>query len=119
MTRKLEDKEDVDFRVLRLIQANPEMSQRELARALGVSLGGTNYCLKALIAKGSIKIQNFSHSRNKLGYVYVLTPSGIARKAELAGRFFKRKLQEYEALSAEIASLRIETESRSANPSNR
>lgn len=119
MTGKLEDKEDVDFRALRLLQSNPEMSQRELARALGVSLGGTNYCLKALITKGWIKMQNFSHSRNKLGYVYVLTPRGIARKAELAGRFLKRKMEEYEALSAEIASLRDETESRSANPQNR
>ena len=67
MTGKLENKEDVDFRVMRLLQANPQMSQRELARALGISLGGVNYCLKALITKGWIKIQNFSHSSNKLG----------------------------------------------------
>lgn len=115
MTGKLEDKEDVDFRVMRLLQANPQMSQRELARALGISLGGVNYCLKALITKGWIKIQNFSHSSNKLGYVYVLTPGGIARKTELAGRFLKRKMEEYEALSAEIKSLRNEAESRGAN----
>lgn len=118
MTGKLENKEDVDFRVMRLLQANPQMSQRELARALGISLGGVNYCLKALITKGWIKIQNFSHSSNKLGYVYVLTPGGIARKTELAGRFLKRKMEEYEALSAEIKSLRKEAEARGANSQN-
>ena len=115
MTSKLENKEDVDFRVMRLLQANPQMSQRELARALGISLGGVNYCLKALITKGWIKIQNFSHSSNKLGYVYVLTPGGIARKTELAGRFVKRKMEEYEALSAEIKSLHNEADSHGAN----
>ena len=118
MTGKQEDKEDIYFRVMRLLQDNPQMSQRELARALGISLGGVNYCVKALITKGWIKIQNFSHSPNKLGYVYVLTPGGIARKTELAGRFLKRKMEEYEALSAEIKSLRQEAEARGANSQN-
>jgi EPS-associated MarR family transcriptional regulator len=118
MTGKLDNKEDIDFRVMRLLQAKPETSQRELAQALGISLGGINYCLKALMTQGWIKIQNFNHSSNKLGYAYVLTPRGISRKAELAGRFLKRKMEEYEALRTEIESLRSETEPRSANSQN-
>ena len=118
MTGKPKDQEDNYFRVMRLLQDNPQMSQRELARALGISLGGVNYCMKALITKGWIKIQNFSNSQNKLGYVYVLTPGGIAQKTQLAGRFLKRKMEEYEALSAEIKSLRKEAEARDSNSPN-
>ena len=81
------------------------MTQREIAQLLGVSTSGLNYCLHALINKGWVKIHNFSESKNKFGYVYLLTPSGIAEKASLAGRFFQRKLLEYEVLRAEIESL--------------
>ena len=75
--------EDLDFRVLRFVEENPDRSQREISRALGLSLGGVNYCLKALIDKGLIKIENFRTSSNKLGYLYVLTPQGIAQRAAL------------------------------------
>jgi EPS-associated MarR family transcriptional regulator len=98
--------EDVDFRVLRFVEENPDRSQREISRALGLSLGGVNYCLKALIDKGMIKIENFRTSNNKLGYLYVLTPQGIAARAALTNQFLRRKLAEYEALKAEIEAMR-------------
>jgi len=105
MSRQDQHQEDIDFRVLRLLQGNPQMTQRELARALGISLGGANYCMKALIAKGWVKIQNFRNSQEKLAYTYLLTPQGIAKKAALAASFLKRKMQEFEGLRAEIQSL--------------
>jgi EPS-associated MarR family transcriptional regulator len=101
--------EDTTFRVLRLLEREPDISQRELADRLGLSLGGLNYCLKALMDKGLVKLENFSASRHKLGYVYILTPMGLAAKAALTGRFLKRKMAEYEALKAEIESLRDES----------
>ena len=82
------------------------MTQRELAEALGVSLGATNYCLKALIEKGWLKLESFQRNPNKLGYLYMLTPMGIAAKAQLTTRFLKRKLIEYETLKSEIELLR-------------
>lgn len=94
------------FRVLRTLEARPETSQRELADSLGVSLGKANYCLKALVDKGLVKVRNFRNSKNKLAYAYVLTPSGVAAKAALSGRFLKRKMAEYEALRQEIEELR-------------
>ncbi len=97
--------EDTYFRVLRALNENPDLTQRELAQKLGVSVGSLNYCLKALIEKGWVKMQNFSQSKNKFGYVYILTPRGIAEKAALTGNFLKRKLIEYDALKAEIESL--------------
>jgi len=100
--------EDTAFRVMRLLQANPDLTQRELAQELGVSVGGLNYCLKALIDKGWVKMQNFSQSKNKFGYVYILTPTGMAEKAALTSRFLKRKMSEYEALKAEIDALSAE-----------
>ena len=96
------------FRVLRTLEAKPQTSQRELADDLGVSLGKANYCLKALVDKGLVKIQNFRNSRNKLAYAYVLTPSGVAARAALTGRFLKRKVAEYEALQKEIEELKRE-----------
>ena len=84
------------------------MTQREIAQLLGVSTSGLNYCLNALIDKGWVKVHNFSESKNKFGYVYLLTPSGITEKAALTGRFLERKLLEYEAMRAEIESLRGE-----------
>ena len=103
--------EDTNFRVLRLLQDNPDLTQREIAQKLGVSTSGLNYCLKALIEKGFVKVQNFSQSKNKFGYVYLLTPQGVAEKALLTGRFLKRKMVEYEALRVEIQSLSAEDRS--------
>ena len=81
------------------------MTQREIAQRLGVSTSGLNYCLNALIEKGLIKVQNFSNSKNKFGYIYVLTPNGLMEKVTLTSRFLKRKQAEYDSLRDEIASL--------------
>lgn len=86
------------------------MSQRDLAVAMGVSLGKTNYCIKALLDKGLIKMQNFRNSQNKLAYAYLLTPAGVEEKASITVRFLKYKVQEYERLRAEIVELQRETE---------
>lgn len=91
-----------------MLQDNPDMTQREIAEKLGISTSGLNYCLKALIDKGLVKVHNFSQSKNKFGYIYVLTPQGIAEKALLAGRFLKRKMTEYDQLHAEIEVLKAE-----------
>ena len=107
-SRQANIQEDTYFRVMRLLQENPDMTQREIARQLGISLSGLNYCLKALIAKGWIKVQNFSHSKNKFGYMYILTPTGLAEKTELTKSFLKRKLLEYDQLRAEIESLNLD-----------
>ena len=82
-----------------------DLTQRELANKIGMSVGGLNYCLNALIDKGLVKMQNFSSSKNKFKYVYLLTPQGIAERVALTSRFLDRKMQEYEALKAEIESL--------------
>ncbi len=103
--------EDTYFRVLRMLQANPDLTQREIAEKLGVSTSGLNYCLKALIGKGWIKVHNFGQSKNKFGYIYMLTPMGIAEKAVLTSRFLRRKMTEYDALKAEIDSLKDEVTS--------
>ena len=100
--------QEAHFRVLRLLEGNPQMNQRELAAAAGVSLGKTNYCINALLDKGLIKVQNFKSSKRKLAYAYLLTPTGIAEKATLTQRFLKRKMEEYEALKAEIEQLKQE-----------
>ena len=90
------------FNVLRKIQNKPESTQRELAEELGFSLGKLNYCLKALKAKGLIKINNFKHNPNKINYIYVLTPKGISEKTQLTLNFMKRKMEEYDELKKEI-----------------
>ncbi len=100
---------------MRLLEAKPDISQRELAEHLGISLGGLNYCLRALADKGLVKMQNFTENPNKLGYVYLLTPKGMAAKAQLASGFLKRKMAEYDALKAEIESLRSELSSTNAD----
>lgn len=105
--RRPQKSEDLNFRVLRFVEEYPDRSQREISRALGLSLGGVHYCLKALIDKGLIKIENFRTSSNKLGYLYVLTPQGIAERAALTNRFLRRKLAEYEALKAEIEAMQL------------
>jgi EPS-associated MarR family transcriptional regulator len=103
--------EATHFRVLRILQENPDITQRELAQRLGMSVSGLNYCLKALIAKGWVKVQNFKNSGNKLGYAYLLTPTGFTQKVAMTSLFIKCKMQEFEALRAELNSLRKEHES--------
>ena len=97
----MKDNQD-HFDVLRKIKIKPEATQRELAEELGFSLGKLNYCLKALRAKGLIKIENFKKNPNKINYIYVLTPKGITEKTKLTINFMKRKIKEYEELKKEI-----------------
>jgi len=99
------------YKVMRLIEANPEISQRELAQVMGVSLGKANYCLNALIDRGWVKARNFRKSNNKLAYAYLLTPRGVQEKAAITVRFLHRKMDEYESLRKEIAQLRREVAS--------
>lgn len=94
------------YRILKLVEANPTISQRELAKELGVSLGKANFCLKSLIDVGMIKATNFRNIKNKSAYMYLLTPAGIEAKAIVTLRFFKRKIEEHDALIREIEELR-------------
>ena len=103
--------DEIHFRVLRIIETNPEITQRELANELGVSLGKINYCLKALIEKGWVKANNFKNNKNKLAYLYILTPKGIEQKASITAQFLKRKISEYEELKLEIERLKHELQS--------
>lgn len=91
-SRQSKLQEDTFFRVLRLLEDNPDLTQRELSEKLGMSLGGLNYCLKALMDKGFVKVRNFQDSKNKFKYIYILTPAGIAQKIALTSRFLKRKM---------------------------
>ena len=112
-------REDIRFRVMRLLEANPEMSQRELAEAVGISTGSAHYIISALVERGLIKIGNFSASTDKRRYAYILTPRGLAEKAAITGRFLARKHEEYEALKREISQLEAELdggEARGAGP---
>jgi EPS-associated MarR family transcriptional regulator len=104
---------DVHFRVLHLLEEEPELTQRELAEKLGISLGGANFCLKALIKIGHIKAHNFSENPNKSVYLYLLTPQGIAEKTKLTAGFLKRKMAEYRALKKEIKSVQLKAIDRS------
>ena len=100
--------EATHYSLLKTLEENPGLSQRELAKQLGVSLGKVNYCLNKLIEKGSLKINNFRNSQNKMAYAYLLTPQGIELKARMTVQFLKRKMQEYERLRAEIEALQRE-----------
>ena len=100
MNKKRENQDHFD--VMREIQKQPQTSQRDLAEQLGFSLGKLNYCLKALQQKGLIKIKNFERNPNKLNYIYVLTPEGIAEKTRLTINFMKRKMKEYDELKKEL-----------------
>ena len=102
--------EEMRFKVLHALQQQPDMNQRQLAELLGVSLGKTNYLLRALVEKGLLKARNFRNSQNKLAYAYLLTPSGIAQKAELTRGYLERKTAEFEALKGEIERLKAEVE---------
>lgn len=104
-----EPHDQAEFEVIRLLGARHQVSQREVASTLGMSLGKANYCLRALIARGFVKAQNYRRSNNKLAYLYLLTPTGIARKADLTQRFLARKQAEYELLRREIEELSRET----------
>ena len=100
--------EEIHYHVLKLIEKNPSITQRELASELGVSVGKANYCMKALIDKGWVKASNFKNSNKKLAYFYILTPSGIEQKAKIAVNFLKRKMNDYEELKQEIEMLKNE-----------
>lgn len=101
-------REDARFRIMCLLQENPEMSQRQLARSVGISVGGANFVLNALIEKGLVKAGNFSAAPDKRRYAYILTRKGLAEKAALTRDFLERKRAEYEALKAEIEGLEAE-----------
>ena len=105
--------EDTNFRLLRILNENPEITQRELAKRLGLSVSGLHYCLKALVEKGLVKVQNFSNSKNKIRYLYLLTPAGVSQKANLTSQFLQRKMREYEELQKEIKLLKHEADSSS------
>lgn len=107
-------RDELRLRVLRALEVNPELSQRQLAAELGVSLGGVNYALKALVERGFVKADNFRKSGSKVAYLYVLTPKGIAEKTSLATAFLGRKLEEYEVLRQEIEALKGEVGSSDA-----
>ncbi len=107
--------EDSHLKVLRILESNPDINQRELAEAVGVSLGKLNFCLKALMEKGFVKAQNFRNNQNKLSYYYLLTPSGVAAKAAITARFLERKLHEYDALKAEIEAIKSEAKNADGN----
>jgi EPS-associated MarR family transcriptional regulator len=98
------------FKLMRLIEKDPQVSQRKIAEKSGLSLGKVNYCLKSLSEKGLIKIKRFSKSEHKVGYIYLLTPEGIKTKALMTVDFLGRKLAEYEALQDEITALKLELE---------
>ena len=104
--------QETHLKVLRHLENNPNVTQRQLAEYLGISLGRTNYCLKALVNKGMVKAQNFKNSANKRAYLYILTPKGIESKAQISMRFLQRKMEEYEALKTEIEQLKLEIEAK-------
>ncbi len=102
--------ETTHYSLLKTLEKNPGLSQRDLAKHLGISLGKVNFCLNALVAKGSLKISNFRNSNNKIAYIYLLTPRGAEEKARITVGFLKHKMQEYEQLQKEIDELRREAE---------
>ena len=104
------NQKDIRLDLLRNLESNPEYTQRELSKDMGVSLGKVNYCIKKLTEKGLIKLTNFKQNPNKVGYVYILTPRGIEEKTKLTFSFLKRKVIEYEILKKEINELQLESE---------
>lgn len=99
-------KDQVQFDLLRRLEENPESTQRQLSKEMGISLGKVNYCINKLVQKGWIKLSNFNHNPNKVGYIYLLTPKGIEEKTRLTFSFLKIKVQEYESLKQEIIALK-------------
>lgn len=104
--------EDNHYKLLHILEMQPDISQRQLASRLDISLGKANYCLKALLDKGWVKARNFKNSQNKWAYAYLLTPQGIEQKARMSGEFLKCKLVEYESLKQEIERLEVEVQRR-------
>ena len=103
-------KHELEFRALKLVEQHPTITQRQLSKELGVSLGKAHYVIKALIEVGWIKLDNFQRSDNKIGYAYLLTPAGVIEKAKITRRFLLRKQQEYEQLKQEIEQLKSEVD---------
>ena len=101
-------KSDTEYIILKILKDNPKMTQRQMAKELGLSLGKTKYVIRALIDKGWVKLSNFRRSDNKLGYIYLLTPEGMSEKTILAQNFLKRKSEEYNRLKEEIEMLKNE-----------
>jgi EPS-associated MarR family transcriptional regulator len=116
MTMKnMNEQQDIDLELLRILKDKEKMSQRELSSNLGISLGKVNFILKALADKGIIKVRNFKNNKNKRAYAYFLTPKGIEEKAKLTINFFKRKTAEYDKLNEELKVLREEVEKMNSN----
>lgn len=107
----------IRYRLLKLLDEQPHLTQRELARAMGISLGKVNFCLRALIDVGMLKVNNFRTSSNKSAYLYTLTPRGIEEKAGVTHRFLRRKLAEFEAIRNEIGELQSEIKDRKGDAS--
>ena len=105
--------QELEYRALKILEQQPDLTQRQLAEELGISLGKTHYLVKSLIDVGWVKLDNFQKSNNKWGYAYLLTPMGIAEKAAITARFLIKKQREYNALKEEIAQLRAEVQSQS------
>ena len=117
-TRRSTINEDIHFWTLKLLQERPGITQRALAKEVGMSLSGINYCIGALAEKGWIKMGNFSKNPDKLSYAYLLTPTGVAEKAALTRRFLQRKMTEYEKLREEIELLQLEAELQTKAPTD-
>ena len=116
ITRRQTANDDTLFWTIKLLQDNPGMTQRSLAKEVGINVSSINFCLKALVEKGWIKMGNFSNNPNKLSYAYLLTPAGVAEKAVLTRRFLQRKMVEYEKLREEIEALQLEAEPDASTP---
>ena len=101
---------ETHLKILKHIESNPQISQRQLAQELGVSVGKINYCVQALITKGFVKAGNFKRNANKMSYLYLLTPAGIDEKTRLTASFLKRKIAEYEIITQEIEQLKRDTQ---------
>ena len=110
--------DEIHYKLLKVLEETPDVTQRELAARLGISLGKANYCLRALMGRGWVKMDNFRRNPNKMGYVYLLTPCGIEEKARFAVRFLRHKLNEFDALKAEIDRLQLEVENSAGNESD-
>ncbi len=108
VSNQLNSNHEIHLKVLREIEGNPKITQRELAKQLGVSLGKVNYCLKALIDRGWVKATNFKNSHNKMAYAYLLTPNGLEEKAKITVRFLKQRMRDYEMIKQEILELQAE-----------
>ncbi|MBX3721904.1 MAG: MarR family EPS-associated transcriptional regulator [Turneriella sp.] len=100
--------DELQHKLFKAIAEHPQINQRDLSRTLGISLGKANYCLRALMEKGWVKVQNFKNNKNKLSYAYLLTPSGIEQKASVTLRYLKRKMEEYDQLKSAVEELQKE-----------